>query len=148
MHREFFRFLAAGLIAAIVNVATRALLAPWLPFAIAIVPAYVCGMITAFVLNRLFVFHFASHGHAAAQALRFTLVNLLGLAQVWAVGILLAKDALPALHWGFHPDTVAHAIAVAVPMVTSYLGHRWFSFRPKPERAWNAAGEAGRRSSP
>ena len=121
--------MAAGLIAAVVNVAVRTLLGPYLSFAVAIVPAYACGMVTAFVLNRLFVFHFASKGDARRQAWRFTLINLLGLAQVWAVGLLLANHVMPALQWHWRADTVAHAIAVAVPMITSYAGHRWFSFR-------------------
>lgn len=138
LHREFLRFLAAGLLAAIVNVAVRAALGPVLPFAVAIVPAYAAGMATAFVLNRLFVFHFASRGDARRQAWRFVLVNMVGLAQVWAVGIVLAGTVLPALRWTWHADTVAHAIAVAVPMVTSYAGHRWFSFRVTTDEAVRA----------
>lgn len=131
MSGEFLRFLAVGALAAGVNIGSRTLFSLWMPFAAAIVPAYACGMVAAFVLNRLFVFHGAAAGDARGQAVRFALVNVAGLAQVWLVGIALAP-LLPLL-W-------AHGIAVAVPTVTSYLGHRWFSFARRP-----VAVEAARR---
>ncbi len=69
-HR-FLLFLAAGGVAAIVNIVSRILLNYVMPYEVAIVVAYLCGMTTAYVLNRLFVFD-ASGRSIHGEYLRFT----------------------------------------------------------------------------
>jgi putative flippase GtrA len=125
--RRFALFLAAGGTAALINIASRIGFNLVMPYEAAIVAAYVCGMTTAYVLNKLFVF--AQSGRAVAdEYVRFTLVNLVALAQVWIVSVGLARLVLPALGFAWHADTVAHVIGVIVPVFTSYLGHKHFSF--------------------
>ena len=128
---EFVRFVAVGGTAAAVNVGTRVGFSLFMPYELALVPAYLCGMATAFLLSRRFVFAGAAGGRVHGQALRFTLVNLVALAQVWLVSVVLARLVFPYLGFAFHPDTVAHMIAVASPIVTSYFGHKHFSFAAK-----------------
>jgi len=128
---EFVRFVAVGGTAAAVNVGTRVGFSLFMPYELALVPAYLCGMATAFLLSRRFVFAGAAGGRVHGQALRFTLVNLVALAQVWLVSVGLARLVFPYLGFAFHPDTVAHMIAVASPIVTSYFGHKHFSFAAK-----------------
>jgi len=128
---EFVRFVAVGGTAAAVNVGTRVGFSVFMPYEVALVPAYLCGMATAFLLSRRFVFAGAAGGRVHGQALRFTLVNLVALAQVWLVSVVLARLVFPYLGFAFHPDTVAHMIAVASPIVTSYFGHKHFSFAAK-----------------
>jgi putative flippase GtrA len=125
--RRFALFLAAGGIAALANVASRVVLNLAMPYEAAIVLAYLCGMTTAYVLNRLFVFE--RSGRAVAdEYVRFAIVNLVALAQVWIVSVGLARLVFPAFGFAWHGDTVAHVIGVAVPVFTSYLGHKHFSF--------------------
>ncbi len=126
----FVRFLVAGGIAAAVNIAARILFNRYMSYEWAVVVAYFCGMATAFLINRQFVFTHARADGAGGQSLRFALVNLLALAQVWIVGVGLARWVFPYVCMAWHPDTVAHVIAVASPTVTSYLGHKHFSFAP------------------
>ncbi|MCY1464530.1 GtrA-like protein [compost metagenome] len=85
-------------------------------------------MVTAFVLNRQFVFEKSSSG-VHRQAGWFILVNVAAVLQTIAISLLLARWLLPALSIDFHNDTLAHAVGVAVPVVTSYLGHKHLSFR-------------------
>ena len=54
--RQFLVFLLTGGIAAAVNFGSRILYNQWMGFSAAIVLAYITGMVTAFVLARLFVF--------------------------------------------------------------------------------------------
>ena len=54
--RQFVAFLVTGGIAALVNFGSRIVLNHWMPFPVAVVVAYLLGMVTAFVLARAFVF--------------------------------------------------------------------------------------------
>ena len=47
---------------------------------------------------------------------------------VWLVSVGLAHYLFPALGFTWHDETIAHAIGVAIPIFTSYLGHKHFSF--------------------
>jgi putative flippase GtrA len=38
----------------------------------------------------------------------------------------------PAMGMRFHPETLAHAIGVAVPVFTSYFGHKALTFKERP----------------
>lgn len=127
---RFVLFLAAGGTAAVVNVLSRIALGYVISYEIAVALAYLCGMAVAFTLNRAFVF--APSGRAVHdEALRFTLVNAAALVQVWIVSVGLARLLFPAVGFAWHAETVAHVIGVAVPTVTSYLGHKHFSFAAK-----------------
>jgi putative flippase GtrA len=92
--------------------------------------AYVIGMVTAYVLNRRFIFE--KSGRAAhSEVWRFTLVNVVALAQVWGVSVILERWALPTMGWTWRPEEIAHAVGVVSPVFTSYFGHRYFTFRAK-----------------
>jgi putative flippase GtrA len=124
---RFVRFLITGGVAAVVNVISRYLLNFIVSFAIAVAIAFPIGMLTAYVLGRLFVFE--RSGRSVADELwRFTVVNMFAAAQVWVISVGLAEYVFPASGFKWHPLDVAHLIGVSAPVVTSYLGHRHFSF--------------------
>jgi putative flippase GtrA len=125
--RQFLLFLVAGGIAALANFGSRIAFSFVMPYVAAIVLAYLVGMATAFALNRAFVFTAAANP-VAQQAWRFALVNVAAVAQTLAISLLLARWLLPALGLVEHVETLAHAVGVVVPVFTSYLGHRHFSF--------------------
>jgi putative flippase GtrA len=102
-----------------------------MPYEAAVVFAYLCGMAVAFLLNRSFVFQGATDGRASRQTWRFALVNLVALAQVWIVGVGLARIVFPKIGFFWHAELIAHSIAVASPVVTSYFAHKHFSFAPE-----------------
>jgi putative flippase GtrA len=97
-------------------------------FRYAVVAAYLIGMLTAFALSKLFVFQ-PSGRHPGHELFYFSLVNLLAIAQVWAVSVGLAEYLFPAIGMTLYPEGIAHAIGIAIPVFTSYLGHKHFSFR-------------------
>lgn len=127
--RRFGSFVLVGGFAALVNWLSRiAFSSMGLGYTLAIVCAYVIGMATAYVLNKRFVFE-ASGRTAQSEVWRFVLVNVVALAQVWAVSVVFERWLLPAMGWDWRPEEVAHAIGVISPVLTSYLGHRYFTFR-------------------
>ena len=127
MRAEFFRFVLAGGTAAAVNIASRWLLSPIMPFEVAVVVAYLIGMITAFTLTRQFVFE-KSERHVRSEAARFVLVNLGALVQVWVVSVGLANWVFPMVGFVWRAQLVAHVIGVLSPVVVSYFGHKHFTF--------------------
>ncbi len=126
--RQFAVFLLTGGVAALVNFGSRIAYSQWLGYSSAIIVAYVTGMITAFVLARIFVFR-GGHNDVARSALIFTAVNAVAAVQTWLISLLLAYEVLP---WAgvtrFVPE-IAHAVGVMFPVFTSYLGHKFWSFR-------------------
>jgi putative flippase GtrA len=126
--RQFLGFLLTGGFAAAVNFGSRILYNKAMSFSAAVVCAYITGMITAFVLNKLFVFRDSRQAvhHAAGY---FVLVNLVAVAQTWAISMLLLHWVLPWLGVNAYAREIAHAGGVVVPVFTSYLGHKHLSFR-------------------
>lgn len=126
--RSFLLFLLTGGFAAAINWGSRFLYNRWLPYSAAIVVAYLTGMVTAYVLAKLFVFTDSTQS-TSKSIVFFTLVNLVAIAQTWIVSVGLAYHLFPAIGMTFHTESVAHLVGVAVPVFTSYLGHKRFSFR-------------------
>jgi putative flippase GtrA len=125
---QFFKFLLAGGFAATVNFGSRIVFNHWMPFSAAIVIAYIVGMITAFILTKLFVFT-DSVRPTWQSALFFILVNIAAVLQTWAVSLGLAYYVLPWLGISWHPKEIAHALGVVVPVFTSYIGHKKLTFK-------------------
>jgi putative flippase GtrA len=126
--RQFLTFLISGGLAAAVNFGTRILYNLWVNFSLAIILAYITGMIVAFVLAKLFVFK-DSQQTLCHSVMYFVLVNLLAVAQTWAISMALAYHVLLAIGIRSFIPEIAHAAGVVVPVFTSYLGHKHVSFR-------------------
>lgn len=127
---RFMLFVLAGGTAALVNILSRIAFNWVMPYEAAIVVAYLCGMTIAYLLNRHFVFASSGRG-VASEYTRFALVNLAAVVQVWIVSVGLARFIFPVIGFAWHAETVAHVIGVSVPVFTSYLGHKHFSFAAK-----------------
>jgi putative flippase GtrA len=128
--KRFILFVALGGCAAAVNWLSRFPLGAVLPFSAAVVAAYVVGMAVAFTLFSRYVFP-ASPRPLAEQVKLFVLVNLAGVVQVWLVSMGLAHHLFPSVGIvGPLAEPVAHGIAIGVPTISSYFGHRFLTFRP------------------
>ena len=120
-------FLVSGGLAAAVNVGARLLYSMALPLPAAVVLAYITGMVVAFLLNRWFVFDNA-RDQIGQRAGRFVVVNLLAVLQTLVVTLagtwLLLRLAVPAAT----AATAAHIAGVIVPVFSSYLMHKRWTF--------------------
>jgi putative flippase GtrA len=125
---QFLRFAVCGGVAAAINIMACIVLSYVLDYSAAIVLAYLVGMATAYLMMRVFVFE-PSGRAAQAEAVRFVLINLVALLQVWIVTLVLAYWILPALHDTWHVEATAHVVGVLSPIVTSYVGHKYFTFQ-------------------
>lgn len=126
--KQFFTFLLTGGTAAAVNFGSRILYNFWFDFSQSIILAYITGMITAFILAKVFVFK-TSRQSLHRSAFFFMLVNLIAVLQTWLISMALAYYALPALGFTLFVREIAHAAGVVVPVFTSYIGHKRWSFR-------------------
>lgn len=125
---EFMQFLIVGGFAALVNFVSRIIINEWVNYRVAVVLAYLVGMLTAFILSKIYVFE-KSGRHHWHELRDFTLINLLAVIQVWLISVGLAEYLFPAIGYTFYAPEVAHLIGLAIPAVTSYLGHKYYSFR-------------------
>jgi putative flippase GtrA len=128
MSRQFLVFLMTGGCAAAVNFFSRIVYNLWMSFSLAIIVAYITGMVVAFVLAKLFVFKEGRQSLIRSITM-FVLVNIIGVVQAWVISIVLAYYVLPYLGVPMYVKEIAHAIGIAVPAFTSYLGHKYLSFR-------------------
>lgn len=126
--RQFLAFLITGGLAALVNFGSRIVLSQWFDFPVAVAVAYLVGMVTAFVLAKMFVFT-NSQQSVHRSALFFVIVNAVAVLQTWLISMLLAYYLLPAIGVRHYVQEIAHAIGIIIPVFTSYLGHKRWSFR-------------------
>ena len=127
MNRQFILFFVAGGVAAAVNWLSRIAFSAFVSLELAVIFAFGVGLTTGYLLNRRFVFE-SSGRSVQDEYSRFLLVNLVALVQVFAITIGLSRWFFPALDFTWHKDEIAHAIGVASPIITSYIGHKYFTF--------------------
>ena len=125
---QFLRYLFAGGSAAAANYFSRFVFSLWFPFEAAVVMAFIVGLCTGFVLMRHFVFDGAGKP-IRPQALKYLGVNAVALILTVCVSSFMARYLLPAIGIRSHVEAIAHAFGVAVPVLTSYVGHRHATFR-------------------
>lgn len=127
MTRKFASFVVTGGIAAGVNLASRWGLSRIIDFEVAVALAYLCGMTTAFLLTRRFVFE-SGNSRWQVEYLRFAMVNVMSFLIVLGVSVGLARYGFPAIGFNWHAEDLAHLIGVVSPIAASYYAHKHFSF--------------------
>ncbi len=127
-HSQFVRFLVAGSFAAAINFGSRFLYSLFWSFEIAVVLAFVTGLTTGYLLSRFFVFHRSRHS-ALREMLLFFTVNMVALAQTWLVSIYLADFLIGVSVRDDNAYALAHFTGICFPLVTSYFGHKYLTFR-------------------
>lgn len=126
--KQFIRFLITGGIAATVNFLSRIFYNQYCSFSASIIFAYLTGMVSAFILAKMFVFK-SSAQTIKHSAIIFALVNIVAAAQTWAISMGLNFYVLPALGFQKYTAEIASAVGIAFPVFTSYLSHKRWSFK-------------------
>jgi putative flippase GtrA len=124
---RFIRFVTLGGLAAVVNFGSRFVFSLAMPFEAAVICAYVVAAATGFILFSLFVFP-GSPRPLSQQTIAFLIVSGTGMALTWVISVTLLRVVFPAIAFNGPREAVAHALGLAVPIVTSYFGHRRFTF--------------------
>lgn len=127
-HRRFARFVLAAGASVPVNICARIILSRSLDYGVAVLVAHGIGMVTAYILTRIFVFDRSGrtiHGELG----RFASVNVLSAAMTWALSVSLVDYVFPATDFHTQPELIAHVIGLGFASVASFIGHSHFSFR-------------------
>ncbi len=127
-HR-FVKFLFFGGVSALANILARLAFYQAMSFEAAVVLAHIVGMVVAYTSFRLFVFEPTGRS-LRSEVVGFVVVNLWSLVQIWLISVGLYRFGLPALGWEWQADTVAHVTGVGTTAVTSFIGHKYLTFRP------------------
>lgn len=129
INRQIITFVCVGAFAALVNVVTRYLINYVTSFEVAVALAFPFGLLTAYALSRAFVFG-PSGRSRKSELTRFLIVNCFALVLIWGISVGLESILFPAINFTWHARDIAHLIGVAAPTMTSFVGHRYYSFRP------------------
>ena len=127
VRQQFLKFLVAGGLSVPVNLGSRHLLSLVMPYEAAVVVAHLCGMLTAFLLTRSFVFE-RSNRQVSNELARFTVVNVVSLTVTWVVAVGLLRIVFPRVGFDTYPELVAHIAGLGLASLTSFYGHRRYSF--------------------
>jgi putative flippase GtrA len=127
-NQQFIKFIAVGGFAALINFLSRIALNEFVSFRWAVFLAYMLGMLTAYILSRMFVFDKSGHG-TAVELYKFALVNLFAVVQVWLISVGLAEYLFPAVNFNFYANEIAHIIGLSIPIISSFFGHKYYTFK-------------------
>jgi len=125
---QFGRFLIVGGLAALLNFASRFAFESSLGFSGSVAAAFGVGFLSAFVLNKAFVFP------ASGKPLReemgwFFLFNALAFPIVLGGSILLNAYVLGPWLPAKLSEAAAHAIAIVLPVFVNFAAHKFITFR-------------------
>lgn len=118
----------AGGTAALANFLSRILLGFYLDYVPSIVVAYLIGMTTAYLICRAWVFE-AQTNTAIQQIGYFILVNVFAVLQTIVISLIFANYIFSGIADVQLREAMAHFIGICVPVFTSFIGHKYLSFR-------------------
>ena len=124
---QFLKFLFVGVTAAFANWIARYGFSVIWPFPVAVALAYIVGMAVAYSLNRAAVFP-TSNRPVLKQSMEFALINVLFFPVVWSASLLL-NEILGYLRIVRFSEGAAHALALSIPMMLTFLIYKFRTFR-------------------
>lgn len=127
LNKQFILFLVAGGTAALCNFGSRIVINKWLDFNISVILAYCLGMVVAYSLFRIFVFT-ERKTPVLSSTVKFVLVNVIAVIQTYFISVYLNMFLQAHIDWSY-TEEIAHAVGIVVPVITSFIGHKYFSFK-------------------
>jgi len=125
---QFGKFLVAGGLAALMNFASRFAFEPGLGFWGGVVAAYGVGFLTAFSLNKAFVFPVS--GRPLREEMGwFFLFNALAFPIVVGASVILNAYVLGRWLPENLSQAGAHGIAIMLPVFVNFAAHKFVTFR-------------------
>ena len=128
LSRQLLLFLFSGGVAAIVNFSTRFFYDNLMSYGSAVICSYLTAMIVAFFLMRLIVFE-RTNKSINKEFSFFVLVNIVAIGLTWFVSVGLANQLFPKVGFEWYRYEVAHFFGIIVPAISSYYGHKNYTFR-------------------
>ena len=127
-NQEFFKFVLAGGIAAAANLFSRMVFGLFLNYPTSIVLAFFVGLSTGYLLFRLFVF--ARGENSIYQQLGyFIVINAFAMIFILIISLFFYYSVFSSMKNIFLGETMAHFIGIAATTLTSYVGHKYLTFK-------------------
>jgi putative flippase GtrA len=126
---EFVRFFLTGVTATAGNFAAVWFARFFVSFEIALLAGIVVGLTISFILSKWFAFRSRSWNRAGSEATRFLVVYALSCVVYWGVAMLCGRLVLS---YGLAPQMAEMGgvlVGAGTMTLTSYLGHRFFTYR-------------------
>jgi putative flippase GtrA len=127
--REFARFVLSGVAATIGNVTAVWLARRFLSFDIALLAGIATAITISFALSKFFAFRSRSWNRTVGEAARFLIVYATGCAMYWMVAVIIRKFLLAHGVAVEAAELVGILVGAGTMMLTSYCGHRFFTYR-------------------
>ena len=125
---EVLKFCLVGGISALLNWSSRFLFSICVSYEVAVTFAFFVGLVAGFLLMRTFVFQ-KSEKSIYHQTIYFLVVNMFALLITWTLSVYLAKVFFPSVGIERGAEGVAHLIGISAPIITSYFGHKYLTFK-------------------
>lgn len=132
---EFARFFVTGVTATVGNMLTVAGLRGVMVYSRALIAGLLTGFAISFVMGKLFAFRSRAMSGTGSELTRFVLVYAFGAAIFWAVGMIVGLKIAPQLMPRQWAEVAGVLAGASVMVVTSYIGHRWFTYAHVGDRA-------------
>ena len=128
MQKQFLCFILSGFIAAALNWGSCFVFSKLVSFELAIVFSFFVGLSSGFILMRFYVFE-GYRKPITPQISKYIIVNLIALLQIFFISLILSRWLLPLLGIYEHTEALGHFVGVLAPILTSYFGHKFLTFR-------------------
>ncbi|MDD4351713.1 MAG: GtrA family protein [Candidatus Gracilibacteria bacterium] len=128
LSKQFLKFFLSSGLAALVNFLSRIAFSFFVNFYLAVSLAYVLGILTAFSLNKLFVFK-GGTARTSQQFIIFCIINGIAFIEILVISYLMKEILLPYFGIIAFSEELAHAVSLGSVAFTSFIGHKYFSFK-------------------
>ena len=132
---ELSRFVLTGVTATVANLGTAWLSRGYVDYPRALVFGVAAGFCVSFLLMKVFAFRSREWNRAPGEAARFVLVYSLGLVIYGLVSMIAGGELLPRLMPRRWAEMIGLLAGAGTMTVTSYLGHRFYTYRRSPDAA-------------
>lgn len=82
-----------------------------------------------FFLFKIWVFGATQSSKALRESIWFIIINALALFQTLLISIGLTDYVFSFMQFHFYPEDCAHIIGVLFPVFTSFIGHKYLTFK-------------------
>jgi energy-coupling factor transport system substrate-specific component len=131
LSNQFVLFLCSSGAALVLHWVARMLLSLVLPFSVAVVLAYGVGMVSAYLLQKRYVFTRSANSRSREIGL-FLAVNLAWLPVVWVLSLWLGDNVLAHLMDPGAAHAIGHGVAITTPVLVNFAFHKFLTFRERP----------------
>jgi putative flippase GtrA len=126
---ELVRFILTGVTATLGNMVAVWLARSYWAFEAALLAGIAAGITVSFVLSKWFAFGSRSWGGAPGEMARFLVVYAVSCALYWVIAVAAERLGRACGLSVLAAEALGILIGAGTMAVTSYLGHRFFTYR-------------------